>query len=73
MKIAIYGYGNLGKGVEAAIRYNPDMTLFGIFTRRAPETLTPRFPETKVFSASDLLKYKDEIDVLIHEHTFINT
>ena len=65
MKIAIYGYGNLGKGVEAAIRYNPDMTLFGIFTRRAPETLTPRFPETKVFSASDLLKYKDEIDVLI--------
>lgn len=65
MKVAIYGYGNLGKGVEAAIKYNPDITLFGIFTRRAPESLTPRCPETKVYSADDLLKYKDEIDVLI--------
>ena len=65
MKVAIYGYGNLGKGVEAAIKYNPDMTLFGIFTRRDPATLTPRCPETKVYSASELIKYKDEIDVLI--------
>lgn len=65
MKVAIYGYGNLGKGVEAAIKYNPDITLFGIFTRRAPENLSPRYPETKVFSADNLLKYKDEIDVLI--------
>ena len=36
MKIGIYGYGNLGKGVELAIRQNPDMELFGIFTRRDP-------------------------------------
>ena len=37
MNIAIYGYGNLGRGVEAAVRYNPDMTLVGVFTRRPPE------------------------------------
>ncbi|MBR5140746.1 MAG: diaminopimelate dehydrogenase [Clostridia bacterium] len=65
MKVAIYGYGNLGRGVEAAIKYNTDMTLFGIFSRRDPSTITPKFKETKVYPASDLLKYKDEIDVLI--------
>ena len=65
MNVAIYGYGNLGRGVEAAIRYNPDMKLFGVFTRRAPETLKPLFPETKAYSADSILEYKDEIDVLI--------
>ena len=39
MKIGIYGYGNLGKGVESAIKQNSDMELFGVFTRRAPESL----------------------------------
>ena len=39
MKIAIYGYGNLGRGVELAIRQNPDTELFGVFTRRNPETV----------------------------------
>ena len=39
MKIGIYGYGNLGKGVELAIRQNPDMELFGLFTRRDPKTV----------------------------------
>ena len=64
MKIAIYGYGNLGRGVECAVKYNPDMELVGIFTRRAPEgvkTLTG----APVFSANDILKYKSEIDVLV--------
>ena len=65
MNVAIYGYGNLGRGVEAAIKYNTDMTLFGIFTRRDPQTLKPKCPDTKVYSANDLLKYKNEIDVLI--------
>jgi len=65
MKIAIYGYGNLGRGVEAAIKYNPDMTLFGVFTRREPSALIPKCKDTRVFSASEILKYKDEIDVLI--------
>ena len=65
MKVAIYGYGNLGRGVECAIKYNSDMTLFGIFTRRAPESVKPVFEESRVFSSADLLKYKNEIDVLI--------
>ena len=39
MKIGIYGYGNLGRGVELAIRQNPDTELFGVFTRRDPATV----------------------------------
>ncbi len=65
MKIAIYGYGNLGRGVEAAIAQNPDMELFGVFTRRTPDSLKIRTEGAKVLSASDVLDYKDEIDVMI--------
>lgn len=65
MKIAIYGYGNLGRGVEYAVRQNPDAELFGVFTRRPPETVIPVFAETRVFPAADILNYKDSIDVLI--------
>ena len=64
MKLAIYGYGNLGKGVEAAIGQNPDMTLTGIYTRRAPETVHP-VGNTPVYSIADIQKHKNEIDVLI--------
>ena len=65
MKIAIYGYGNLGRGVEAAVRQNPDTELFGVFTRRSPETVHPVFPETRVFPADDAAKYRDDVDVMI--------
>ena len=65
MKIAIYGYGNLGKGVELAIRQNEDMELFGVFTRRSPESLKLMTEGVGVYSAADIEKYKDEIDVLI--------
>lgn len=64
IKIAIYGYGNLGKGVECGVRQNPDMELLGIFTRRAPETIKT-LTGAPVYSSSDILKYKDVIDVLI--------
>lgn len=64
MKLAIYGYGNLGKGVEAAVAQNPDMTLTGIFTRRAPETVHP-VGNTPVYAADDIQNHKNEIDVLI--------
>ncbi|MBQ7957732.1 MAG: diaminopimelate dehydrogenase [Clostridia bacterium] len=64
MKIAIYGYGNLGKGVELAVRQNEDMELFGVFTRRSPETLKT-LTGIKAYSANDIEKYKDDIDVLI--------
>ena len=65
MKLAIYGYGNLGRGVECAVRQTPDGELFGIFTRRDPKTVQPLFPDTKVYPAADILQYKDQIDVLI--------
>ena len=39
IKIGIYGYGNLGRGVERAVRQNPDMELVAVFTRRDPKTV----------------------------------
>ena len=65
MKIAIYGYGNLGKGVESAVKYNSDIELFGVFTRRAPESVKTIFEDTRVYSADDIEKYKGEIDAVI--------
>ena len=64
MKLAIYGYGNLGRGVECAIKTATDMELFGIFTRRAPESVKTIF-NTPVYSADDILNYKNDIDVVI--------
>lgn len=64
MKIGIYGYGNLGRGVEAATKYHTDAELVGIFTRRSPDTVKTLLG-TPVYSAEDIEKFKDEIDVLI--------
>ena len=64
MKIAIYGYGNLGRGVECAARQNSDAELVGVFTRRAPETVKT-LTGVPVYAAADIARYKDEIDVLI--------
>ena len=64
MKIAIYGYGNLGKGVECAVNAAPDAELFGVFTRRAPESVKT-VSGAKVYAAQDILNYKNDIDVLI--------
>lgn len=64
MNIAIYGYGNLGRGVECALRQNPDMSLVGIFTRRDPasvKTLTG----APVFAAGDIDAHAAEIDAVI--------
>ena len=65
IKIGIYGYGNLGKGVELAIHNNPDMELVGIFSRRNPENVTTIFENSKVFSSSDVESFKDKIDIMI--------
>ena len=64
MKIAIYGYGNLGRGVECAVTAAPDAELVAVFTRRDPasvKTLT----NCPVISTDKILDYKDKIDVLI--------
>ncbi len=64
MKIAIYGYGNLGRGVECAVVNSPDAELFGVFTRRAPETVKT-ISGARVYHVDEILKYKNDIDVLI--------
>ena len=65
IRIGIAGYGNLGRGVETAIQKNPDLLLVGIFTRRAPESVSPCFAETAVFHMDSLSDFQDKIDVLI--------
>ena len=64
MKIAIYGYGNIGRGVECAITQNDDAELFGVFTRRAPESLKT-LTGCAVYPAADIENYAEEIDVVI--------
>lgn len=64
MKLAIYGYGNLGRGVECAVRQNDDAELVAVFTRRDPasvQTLTG----VPVYAADAVTQFKDKIDVLI--------
>ncbi len=65
IRIAIAGYGNLGRGVEAAIDKNPDMQLVGIYTRRSPEKLTPLNAATPVYGMDQLPQSTNQIDVLI--------
>ena len=57
IKIGIYGYGNLGKGVEAAIKNSPDMELVAVFTRRDPETVKIN-TKTALASPQGLFLYK---------------
>ena len=64
MKIGILGYGNLGKGVEAAVVANADQELVGVFSRRDPSTIKTE-SGCKVYSTDDLEKMTDDIDVLI--------
>ena len=64
MNIAIYGYGNLGRGVEAAVTAAPDARLVGIFTRREPSCVST-LTGAPVYAADDIMKYKDAIDVLV--------
>ncbi len=64
MKLAIYGYGNIARGVESAIAQNADAELFGVFTRRDPATVRTK-SGAPVFSASEVDAHAGEFDVLI--------
>ena len=64
ISVGIFGYGNLGRGVECAVEAAPDMTLVALFTRRDPKSLAPR-TGVPVYSAADLADFKDKLDVLI--------
>ncbi len=65
IRIGIYGYGNLGRGVEAAIRQNKDMELVAVFTRRDPATLKIKTAGVPVCHTDDVMNYRDKIDVMI--------
>ena len=65
IKIGILGYGNLGRGVECAVKQNPDMELAAVFTRRAPETVKILTDGVPVYHIDDAEKMKDQIDVMI--------
>ena len=65
IRIAIAGYGNLGRGVECAIRQNPDMELKAVFTRRDPASLSIRTPGVPVYPMEKAAEMAEEIDVMI--------
>lgn len=65
IRIGIYGYGNLGKGVELSIRQNPDTVLAAVFTRRDPALLHVLTDGVPVYAADDAARHAGEIDVMI--------
>ena len=65
IRVGIYGYGNLGRGVECAIRQNSDMELACVFTRRDPSTLAIKTEGVPVYHIDKAEEMKDKIDVLI--------
>lgn len=65
IRIGIYGYGNLGRGVEAAILKNDDLSLVAVFTRRDPKTLKINTNNVPVVHCSEVEDWKEKIDVMI--------
>ncbi|MBE5941649.1 MAG: diaminopimelate dehydrogenase [Lachnospiraceae bacterium] len=65
IRIGILGYGNLGRGVECAIKQNEDMELVAVFTRRSPESVSILTKEATVCNIADVENWKDKIDVMI--------
>ncbi|MBR3754627.1 MAG: diaminopimelate dehydrogenase [Clostridia bacterium] len=65
IRIGIYGYGNLGRGVENAIKQNSDMQLVAVFSRRDPAAVKINTPGVAVYRTEDAEKMTDKIDVMI--------
>ena len=65
IRIGILGYGNLGRGVECAIKQNDDMTLAAVFTRRDPAGVKIQTEGVPVCRIEDAADWKDKIDVMI--------
>ncbi|MBR1806001.1 MAG: diaminopimelate dehydrogenase [Selenomonadaceae bacterium] len=65
MKIGILGYGNLGRGVECAVKENPDTELVAVFTRRDPSTVKIQTPNVPVVNVADVKDWVGKIDVMI--------
>ena len=65
IRIGILGYGNLGRGVECAVKHNPDMEVVAVFTRRAPETVKILTESAVVCNVADVEDWTDKIDVMV--------
>ncbi len=65
IRIGILGYGNLGRGVELAVKAAADMELVAVFTRREPSSLKIKTENVPVVSVSDVAEWKDKNDVMI--------
>ena len=65
IRIGIMGYGNLGRGIECAVKNNPDMELAAVFTRRDPATVKILTEGVSVYRADEAKDHADEVDVLI--------
>ena len=65
IRVGIVGYGNLGKGVEMAIKQNEDMKLVGVFTRRDPSSITLKTEGVKAYTMEQAKQMKDQIDVMV--------
>ena len=65
IRIGILGYGNLGRGVECAIKHNPDLELKAVFTRRDPASVKILTETAKVYHVDEAVKMKEDIDVMI--------
>lgn len=65
IRIGIYGYGNLGRGIECAVKQNDDLELVAVFTRREPSAVKIMTESAKVCNVSEVEQWKDRIDVMI--------
>ncbi|MDN5842922.1 MAG: diaminopimelate dehydrogenase [Alcaligenaceae bacterium] len=65
IRIGIVGYGNLGRGVERAIAQSPDMSLYGVFTRRDPAKVVCHDAGVRVIPLDDVLDHRGQVDVMI--------
>ncbi|MCR4652297.1 MAG: diaminopimelate dehydrogenase [Eubacterium sp.] len=64
-RIGIMGYGNLGRGVEIAVKEAPDMELAAVFTRRDPESVSILTENVPVVNTADVKDWTDKIDIMI--------
>lgn len=64
IKVGLYGYGNIAKGVECAVKQNEDMVVSCVFTRRSPDTVST-ISGAPVYKTDDILEHKDDVDVLV--------
>ncbi|MGN0903105.1 MAG: diaminopimelate dehydrogenase, partial [Succinivibrio sp.] len=65
VRVGIFGYGNLGRGIELAVNAADDMELVAVFTRRDPSSVKIATKDVTVASVNDVLSFKDRIDVMI--------